>query len=280
MKAAGVPFDQGRHPQGALAPTAVVLHRTYGSLTRDGFAGAYSIGKNGRSGVGIGFHFLIGKNEGQVVQFYDTLTRAAHAKGANSWSIGIEFDGVNEGPLTDWQVRAGAWILACINQAHGISIDGYTTQGGRRRINGCLPHSLVPGSDHTDLVTEADFARMRALIKTPECKCPPAQRPPAPAPVDWAAVKRLAAGDILNRGLGSLPTLRKGDRGPKVALLQDALNIVSGRGLANDGSFGDATDRAVRDFQKICGLSTDGVVGDQTRWFLTSLVIKIRDGKA
>lgn len=168
MKVPGVPFDQGRHPQGSLKPTAVVLHRTYGSLTADGFKGAYSIGKNGRSGVGIGFHFLIGKNEGQWAQFYDTTAKAAHAKGASDWSIGIEFDGVNEGPLTDWQIRAGAWVLALVADAHGISLDGYSTAGPRRRVNGVLPHSLVPGSDHTDLVTETDYAKMLKLIRAPQ----------------------------------------------------------------------------------------------------------------
>lgn len=280
MRVTGVPFDQGRHQQGRLTPTAVVLHRTYGSLTKDGFKGAYNIGKYGRSGMGIGFHFLIGKNEGQWVQFYDTRIGAAHAKGANSWSIGIEFDGVNEGPLTDWQIRAGAWILASINQAHGISLDGYTTAGRRRRIHGCLPHSLVPGSNHTDLVTEHDFARMRALIAQPECKCPPKDRPPAPPPVNWSAVRRLAAADILNRGLGNLPTLRAGTVSPHVRILQEAINLVAARGLTADGHFTSATAAAVRDFQRICGLSTDGVVGDKTRWFLTTAVANIRDGKA
>ena len=89
MKVNGFPFDQGKHPQGKLAPTAVVLHRTYGALGKDTYKGAYSIGKNGRGGVGIGFHFLIGKKNDQAVQFYDTTTEAAHAKGANTWGIGI-----------------------------------------------------------------------------------------------------------------------------------------------------------------------------------------------
>jgi hypothetical protein len=103
VKVPGIPFDPGKHPQGPLAPTAIVLHRTYGAFGKDGYRSAYAIGKNGRGGTGIGFHFLIGKNAGQVVQFYDTAVEAAHAKGANSWSVGIEFDGVNEDVLTDWR---------------------------------------------------------------------------------------------------------------------------------------------------------------------------------
>lgn len=161
MKVPGIPFDPGKHPQGPLAPTAIVLHRTYGAFGKDGYRSAYAIGKNGRAGVGIGFHFLIGKNAGQVVQFYDTATEAAHAKGANSWSVGIEFDGVNEDVLTDWQVAQAAWIIAAVCDAHRIPRI-YTTAGVRRRVAGCLPHALVPGSDHTDAVTVADWTRIAA----------------------------------------------------------------------------------------------------------------------
>lgn len=172
MKVPGIKFDQGRHPQGALTPTAIVLHRTYGARGKDTYKGAYSIGKNGRGGVGIGFHFLVGKNEGQAVQFYDTTVEAAHAKGANSWSVGIEFDGVNEDVLTEWQVRQGALIIRAVCEAHGIPLT-YTTQGARRRIAGCMPHALVPGSDHTDLVTEADWRRMFAAAATPQTQTQP-----------------------------------------------------------------------------------------------------------
>lgn len=162
MKVTGIKFDQGRHPQGRLSPTAIVLHRTYGLRGRDTYQGAYSIGRNGRDGKGIGFHFLVGKNEGQAAQFYDTNVGAAHAKGANTWAVGVEFDGVNEDPLTDWQVRMGALIIGAVCDGHRIPRT-YTLDGGRRRINGCLPHALVPGSDHTDLITLADWRRIEGL---------------------------------------------------------------------------------------------------------------------
>jgi len=170
VKVPGIPFDQGKHPQGPLTPTAIVLHRTYGAFGKDGYRSAYAVGKNGRAGVGIGFHFLVGKNAGQVVQFYDTATEAAHAKGANSWSVGIEFDGVNEDVLTDWQVDHAAWIIAAVCDAHRIPRI-YTTAGVRRRVAGCLPHALVPGSNHTDAVTVADWTRIAAHW-TPQRRTP------------------------------------------------------------------------------------------------------------
>ncbi len=53
-------------------------------------------------------------------------------------------------------------------------------------------------------------------------------------------------------------TLRRGDRGPAVAELQDLLF------LKDDGVFGPRTERAVRDFQEEKGLTRDGVVGPAT----------------
>jgi peptidoglycan hydrolase-like protein with peptidoglycan-binding domain len=59
--------------------------------------------------------------------------------------------------------------------------------------------------------------------------------------------------------------LRLGDRGPAVATWQATLNRVASAGLAADGVFGPATDRATRDFQRARGLTVDGVVGPATR---------------
>lgn len=275
MKVNGIPFDQGKHPQGKLAPAAVVLHRTYGALGKDTYKGAYSIGKNGRGGVGIGFHFLIGKKNDQAVQFYDTTTEAAHAKGANTWAIGIEFDGVNEDVLTDWQVNTAAIILAACSDAHGIPLTYY--DGPRMRVPGVLPHASVPRSDHTDRVTRSDWERIMAATRRPACQCPP-EKIAAPSSIDWAAVRRLAAAEVLNAGLGTLPVLRSGDRSLYAVVLQKALNLVAGRGLAEDGQYGPATEAAVRDFQRFLRIPVSGVFDAVTRMVLTTAVIRIQTG--
>jgi len=51
--------------------------------------------------------------------------------------------------------------------------------------------------------------------------------------------------------------------GAGVRALQEMLNALA-YGLDADGIFGKATEAAVRDFQKINGLSVDGIVGAQT----------------
>lgn len=58
-------------------------------------------------------------------------------------------------------------------------------------------------------------------------------------------------------------TVKSGSTGEAVKAVQSQLN-TRGYGLTVDGSFGPATDTAVRDFQGDHGLTVDGVVGKQT----------------
>ena len=173
MKVDGVSFEQGDHRRGKLTPTAIVLHRTYGS-----WVGDYAVGRHGRDVNGdgkvdpIGFHFLIGKHEGNVVQFYATSTVCNHAKGASTWAVGIEFEGRNEDRLTDAQVAAGARIIRAVCDEHEIPLT-YAFGGPRRKFNGCLPHAVVPGSDHTDRVTHEDWLRMFPATPPPFIPPPP-----------------------------------------------------------------------------------------------------------
>ncbi len=64
----------------------------------------------------------------------------------------------------------------------------------------------------------------------------------------------------LTRSLDNFPTLRQGNQGNKVRMLQIYLNQY-GYNLSVDGIFGGATLRAVRDFQNDNNLVVDGVVG-------------------
>lgn len=60
-----------------------------------------------------------------------------------------------------------------------------------------------------------------------------------------------------------MPTLRKGSAGEVVAKLQRLLNTHAML-IGVDGSFGDQTEHAVRDYQTLHGLTVDGVVGPKT----------------
>lgn len=63
--------------------------------------------------------------------------------------------------------------------------------------------------------------------------------------------------------LNAYPTLRRGNQGNKVKLLQYLLNRY-GYNLSTDGIFGANTLNAIRDFQQKNGLTVDGIVGRNT----------------
>lgn len=60
-----------------------------------------------------------------------------------------------------------------------------------------------------------------------------------------------------------MSVLRHGDRGQEVRNLQQRLN-KHGAGLDTDGDFGDATEAAVRNYQRQVGLVIDGIAGTKT----------------
>lgn len=68
---------------------------------------------------------------------------------------------------------------------------------------------------------------------------------------------------IENVPVSQLPTLRRGNVGTPVTMLQNWLN-AAGQGVKPDGQFGPSTEKAVKSFQKSHGLSADGVVGRLT----------------
>lgn len=60
------------------------------------------------------------------------------------------------------------------------------------------------------------------------------------------------------------PALKKGSKGTQVNRLQNFLNWYGGYGLLVDSVFGNATDKAVRDFQKREKLTVDGIFGSKS----------------
>jgi peptidoglycan hydrolase-like protein with peptidoglycan-binding domain len=60
------------------------------------------------------------------------------------------------------------------------------------------------------------------------------------------------------------PTVGPGSDGDAVRRVQRALRRTANLGVAVDGSYGPATEAAVKDFQQGAGLSVDGIVGPAT----------------
>ncbi len=66
----------------------------------------------------------------------------------------------------------------------------------------------------------------------------------------------------------SYRTLRKGDQGVEVVMLQEALSSLGYLTTASDGIYGTGTATAVRAFQSENGLDADGIAGRQTQSLL------------
>jgi peptidoglycan hydrolase-like protein with peptidoglycan-binding domain len=60
------------------------------------------------------------------------------------------------------------------------------------------------------------------------------------------------------------PTVGPGSSGDAVRRVQRALRRTANLGVVVDGSYGPATEAAVKDFQEGAGLSVDGIVGPAT----------------
>ena len=65
--------------------------------------------------------------------------------------------------------------------------------------------------------------------------------------------------------VASYATLRKGDQGPEVVTLQQALTELGYLNGAADGNFGTGTQTAVKKFQEDNGLDADGIAGKMTQ---------------
>lgn len=61
-----------------------------------------------------------------------------------------------------------------------------------------------------------------------------------------------------------MSTLRNGDKGASVLLLQGVLHKLNYAITDVDGVFGGETERALKDFQESLELSADGVLGENT----------------
>ena len=93
----------------------------------------------------------------------------------------------------------------------------------------------------------------------------------------YVAVSKLAS---LDYEVSNKAILKVGSRGSNVLDLQKDLNMIRRRYpsiiyLSEDGIFGQNTKKAVMEFQRLTGLSVDGIVGNQTYKMIDKVLLGV-----
>lgn len=178
--------------------------------------------------AGAGYHFLVRK-DGSIYRLRPENKVGSHAKGANSNSIGICFEGAYmTETMPDEQKEAGKELVAYLKEKYGIS--------KVQRHSDVYPTSC-PG-------TNFPFDEIAGA----------------------SGKDKDNSGNKNNSNNNSSTLLKVGSRGTAVQDVQKKL-VALGYNVGStgaDGIFGNATKNAVVKFQGSVRISKDGIVGSQT----------------
>lgn len=204
---------------------------------------------NGWSGAG--YHFLVRK-DGSVYRLRPENKIGAHAKGANSNSLGICFEGAYQtDTMPDAQIAAGQELVAYLKKKYGIT----KVQRHKDVCSTDCPGKNFPfdqiayGGQTVINVTENNWvARLQAECNTQG--------------FSNQTVDGISGTNTLN----GCPTLYKNSSGNITKLMQEKLISLgySCGSCGADGKNGSDTQKAIKLFQKEHGLKEDGVVGVNT----------------
>lgn len=190
---------------------------------------------------GVGYHLYVRK-EGSIWQGRPLDTIGAHAGASfNNRSVGICAEGNFETEkMTETQKQALVQALAYVWRLYpSAKVVGHRN----------LAATACPGANFP---FDEIVAGARALKDQNPIKPTPDPKPQVPAPP--TAPTKTGTGIFL-------PVLRRGSKGEAVKSMQV---LLTGRGFkpgrwGADGSFGGATERALKNFQASQGLAADGI---------------------
>jgi hypothetical protein len=241
----------------------MVLHTAVGT-----YEGTISWQNNPASQVSS---YVVIAKDGRMAQCVDLDDRAwTQGTGNSSW-IGAEMEGRSEA-LTDAQLQTTARLYAFLVQTYGIPLQKTDDPAGR----GLGWHGMGGGAwgGHYNCPGPAMVGQRDEILRRAAVILNQPAPTPAPAPGgQWAALYK-AAHDLGLR-FASGPLLKRGATGQAVRDLQFALIAGAGQHLKVDGSFGPATEGAVRNVQSFFHLAVDGIVGAQTRGVIAA-VLKVK----
>jgi hypothetical protein len=208
----------------------------------------------------IAYNFLV-DDEGTIYEGRGWGVVGGHTAGHNS-RLEAVCAMLNAGDEpTEAMLRSIRWLANERDRRHGRT--------GTRTVH----------SDHGN--TSCAGAPLNAWVRAGMPVKDPAPVAP-PAPVDPAAVRRWVAG-VVWANLGEIPRralVKNGTSSGAARAVQQALNIIAGAGLAENGVFGPISTAKLANYQRFFGLKVDGVAGPATVTHMQAILARIRDGRA
>lgn len=237
---------------------------------------------NGWSGAG--YHFLV-KKDGKVYRLRPEDKVGAHAYGSNYNSLGVCFEGnFMEEDMPAEQIKAGQELVAYLKNKYNIT----TVQAHRDACATSCPGDKFPFDEI------ANFESSNEIIPQPQENVQKVNVARIQSTLNERYGLNIAVDNIygnetrkaLVRGLqtelnkqyhrglivdgifgtntyNACINVRIGAEGNITYLIQ-AMLVCHSFDIDADGIFGNATENAVREFQKRNGLSQDGIVGKNT----------------
>ena len=227
-----------------MTPTRIVIHNTANDASANN-----EIAYMHRNNNEVSFHFAV--DDIEIVQGIELNRNAWHASDGgngkgNREGIAIEICYSKSGGER-WlkAVKNAAELTAKLLNDYGWGIDKVTKHQDYGNHKHC-PHRILD---------EYGWDKFIALINS---YINPGDE------IAEESNKITSGNDGVKTVMIEMPILKKGAKCEEVKTLQVLLNGFNKAGLAVDGLFGQATDKAVRNYQRSRGLDIDGICGSAT----------------
>ena len=192
---------------------------------------------------GIGYHYFVNK-QGEVYKGRPDNVIGAHAKGYNSTSIGICFEGAfTKETMSEVQVQAGKELVAYLKKQYNINkVKKHKDLMATDCPGSLFPFEEIVGQEEENLVLSFQRAATADGFKFPKYGCDGAYGDETKSVMEKCVVKKRLLYKYKN----------------STRLVQRLL------GIEQDGLCGKNTEAAIKKFQKENGLVVDGCCGLQT----------------
>lgn len=187
---------------------------------------------------GIGYHFFVRK-DGTIYRGRPENKLGAHTSNHNTGSLGICFEGsYNKETMPSEQLRTGQELITYL-------CDKYSLLKANVYKHKDFNSTDCPGANFPYEALRSGTKNETVIVKS---------------------IEEELREECKKQGFDSYPVCRKGAKGNITKIIQRLL-ISKGYSLpiyGTDGSYGDETVKAVKNFQAKNGLLVDGIVGQET----------------